>query len=348
MGHWAGDTSLLYSTTGGCLKSLYQLFLLLVSVLSAAPFAFAEDFPLRNWGRGPFEIEDPFPLALLHSHFLAQSPEVGEQGLASIEASFMWTNTSNSRGGSYRIDAETRVLRLQGSYVLFENFELSLSLPIVWRGGGILDSPIYEWHEFFGMSQGARPAFPRRGFELQGRNDDGSRFSIARQGTAFGDASVGFKHLLYDKEYAWSMMGDLRLPTGADDYGQDATDLTVGTLFSRRFDSFVAYLGGGYLFYGDENTSGVEFRQNRFAGFLTGEYEAFQAWSFILTLDLHSGLLKSVPDFPDYQFYIDVGAKVDVQETTTLEFALRENLGHQDSTADVAFFFSIRKDIGVL
>lgn len=320
-------------------------FLALAALFCVRPQISAADE--QNWGRGPIELEDQFPLALLHSTFIPTSPRVLDQGQCRARSSFGWTNTINQRRGSYLVDSEVRYATVGLSCSPVERLEVGLEQPLVWRGGGVLDHLIYEWHELFGLPQGPRDHNPDNRYEISGRSDEGEEFNLQKKGTALSDLTLRTKYLISPGNQsapAWSLVGSLRFPTGEDQYGQDSVDVTAGLLSSKRWGSLSLYGGVGYIFLGDPTTENFEFARNRGTAFSYIEYELIEELSLLAGLHWTTALTTEVPKFPDYELYLDIGAKIEFVRTWVLELLVRENPGAGKGTADVTFFAGLSKE----
>ena len=89
-------------------KPAYILLTLLFFVSSASA-----NPAYLNWNKGPVEIENQFPLAIIHSSFRPMSPEVLDQGASSVKAGLILSNTYIHEKGEYTIDAEYRSTTVQ-------------------------------------------------------------------------------------------------------------------------------------------------------------------------------------------------------------------------------------------
>ena len=71
----------------------------------------------------------------------------------------------------FLIDGETRTLDLSLTRGLSASTDVTLRLPLRWRGGGALDGFIDAWHRtfaFLGIADGDRPAFRQDAFRVEG------------------------------------------------------------------------------------------------------------------------------------------------------------------------------------
>ena len=299
------------------------------------------------WGRGPFGIRDQFPLALLKPGFRAESPEVLGEHNSLIRGNFILTNTINRKDRNYLIDSESRVLELELARGLTERFQVGLSLPIIWRGGGVFDSAIFEWHKLLSLPQGPRDDddIEDDEFKIEARTEDSERIGLETSGTRFGNALLMGKYLLTAGEPssapALSLRTELMLPSGADQYAVDGTMLGVNLDLSRRFEDFLLYGSVGYSYASDSSEHGFGFEQNRFAGAVSLEWEWCDSSSLILGVTVLNQLLDNVRHFPNYQIYLDTGIVFDISAHSTLELVLRENPAPDQGTADVSLMLGI-------
>lgn len=318
--------------------SAFAFFFLLSSSASAQS---------TNWGRGPIELADQFPLALPHADFTGGSPAVLPARHCRFHPGFAWTNTINQRR-NYLVDAEVRTANLALDCGTGNDFQLGFDLPIVYRGGGTLDHAIYEWHELWGLPQGPRddPGAREDRYAISGANGDGALFNWKEKGTKTGDVTLRAKYLVSpgdDRLPAFALTESLRLPTGAATYGQEAIDLVSGALFSKRWRNIALYTGAAHIFIGDAEIEGVHYARNRAALFSYAEYELSGSAALLAGLHASSRLVKDLPGFPDYELYLDLGGKLALPWGFEAEVLLRENPSPARGTADVTFFFGLNR-----
>lgn len=296
---------------------------------------------------GPIELRDQHPLALIHSSPTPTSPLTLEDGTYSTQLSFAWSNTLNRRRGNYLIDAETRVLDLRFRYGVTDRWEVGANLPVVYRGEGVLDPLIDDWHKMFGLPRGKRDKVPDNGFSLAGENEDGTEFDLHGDGTRFGTAELTSKVRLPDElPGTWASVFALGLPTGRNSYGHDGVDIGVGLVGTGRAGDLRGYWGASYFYYSDPHTDDLTFERHHGAAFLHGEYPVTANISLLVGTLLTTGLLEDVKRFPDYAIYLDTGFRWNLAAAYSLEFLLRENPAPRDGTVDVTglLAFTFRAD----
>ena len=300
------------------------------------PTSNAERAP--NYGRGPIQISDPFPLGQLAPSITADSPEVLRPGSAQIGSQFAWSNTLNKRGDSFTVDSETRVLATSFQYGLTPDLQAGVRVPVVWRGAGSLDNLIYDWHDFFGLPQGPRDdagAVEDR-YRIRGKTESGDPFELDETGTALGNIALTTKYQLSpgdDSRPAAALIGELTLPTAADEYGLEGIGLNLGGVLAKRYSRLIFYTGANYVFTSDSEVSNISYDHHRAAGFLSAELE-FEIISLHLGAQIASRLVDDISRFPNYEFYVDSGVTVPLGSRASLEAAVRENPAPSRGTAD--------------
>ena len=292
-----------------------------------------------NWGFGPPELENQYAFGLMHRSFSPRSPEVREEGSSTFTTRFAWSN-NYILDDSFVVDDETRYLDLKASYVPIKDLEISFSLPVLWRGGGVLDSFIEDWHDFFGLPGGNRDTAVDDSFSYSAFEDNGETFLITRDGYSLGTASLGAKYLLTPgtkNAPAWALTFDLGLPTARDSFGQENLDFIAGLIGSYNYSRFSFYWGGAYSLFLDDEIAGVNFEKHHAEGFLSIEYRILDSLAFVLSTYAHSNLIDNLDEHSSFGIYNDFAFIYRATEAMLLELLLRENPGGGDGTSDVTF-----------
>lgn len=309
---------------------------LLVLLAALLPRSAAADD--SAWGLGPIELGNAYPLARSHISAAPFSPETARAGTIELSGGFSWSNTFNIQKTHYRIDAETRTLELGAKYSRADDLEISLDVPVEYRGAGILDSAIDHWHQFFHLPRGGRNDRPADQFVISGINKDQSEFSFEDQGTRLGSIAVGVKKLLVrGAEDSPAVAGILRLglPTGSGGFSHEGLDFLAAVGASRRMDRLVVYGSAAYLYYSDVRVENVELQRHHGSASLTAEYELTPALSGLAGLTYYSNIARSIENFPDYSLYLDVGVKLKSAGALVWEVLLRENPSPRLGSTDV-------------
>ena len=157
----------------------------------------------------------------------------------------------------YVIDAETRVFDPKARIGLGSGFSLSLEQPIVWRGSGVLDQPIFEWHQAFGLPQGPRDlrSIEDDSYDIVLRTSDGENRRLRHKGTHLADLSMALDYQIREEtgnSPALLSKVALQIPTGAKEYRLEGWALSAA-LFAEKHWSALALYAGGSVFISKKN-----------------------------------------------------------------------------------------------
>ena len=297
-----------------------------------------EDSEDKNWGRGPIELRDIFPLNIGRLNYKPSSTEV--QNKANI--SFHFANTENTNASRYIIDAETRELSLNLKRLISDDLEFSFSLPLYWQGSGVFDSFIFDWHKFWGLPQGPRASTGNSEYNVSGLSS--RNFDIEQTEVKFGDTILGLKKLIStgsDALPAVSASVEARLPTGSNAFSPGSIDLTLDLLLSKKYNDLVLYSGIYYSYFHNQFFNDIRYKQDRYGGFMTFEYLYSERLSLLFTLLASSNLTSDIELFPNHQVYADFGFKYGLNQNLELELNLRENPTPSKGSSDVSSSFGL-------
>ncbi len=297
----------------------------------------------------PSEVATQHPLGMMHLSTTPRGTAVLEEGEVEVRLSGAISNTLNIETDIFRIDAETREGTLLLSYGLTPDLTASLRQSIDYRGAGWTDQGIDEWHKFYGLPRGPRRRTSKDKFIMEALTTDGSTFSLTRDGVAFSDLDIELKYLAWrspDGDTRVSVVPALRLPTGADTYGQDSVDAGLNLIASRTFGRFEVTGGLSYVYFLDQTLGELRFTENHYGAFFACEYHVTKNFALLVELIGESALLDNAVQYPDYQTYIDFGVSYRLSDGVLLEALLREDPAPEDSTADITVFGGVRWQFG--
>lgn len=141
--------------------------------------------------------------------------------------------------------------------------ELSIELPISYRGRGVMDDLIDAWHEVFGLQRGIRANYPAQGYRYVIATRDGLVYNGESDTLGIGDLAVTYKHPLWqdcDGEDAFSLRGSVKLPTGDPDkaLGSGNFDAGIGALWQKQLTPhWRGYASADYIFIGEPDWENV-------------------------------------------------------------------------------------------
>jgi len=311
------------------------------SGLSLDRIAIPLDLP-RPWGRGPLPLRDAMPLSAMRLALHPFSPDTALEGEPRGRVEATWSNTFLDNPDSL-VDSESLRAAFEVRDGVADGVDAGIEIPVVFRGGGTLDSVANFLHDAFGAPDGDRGESEDDRHEIV-VIDDG-RVSDLDSDSGLGDVIVSSKARLHEDEdglFAVALLTEMRLPTAADDLGADGFDVgaTLG-LSARLLESVFVYGGAGGTWFSDDRHEGFRFEPFRGYGFAAIEWQIFDWASLLLQADAATPLLEGPDGLDGWQSYVHMGAVADLGETTRLELAFVENLEDQDATADFALFAGV-------
>jgi len=312
-----------------------------VAVLAAAATRAAQ--PAPSGLEGPDAVRDQNPL--LRPYYLPTARLAPAQG-TDYGAGLAWSNTVNlpySATERLYVDEETAELDLRATW-RSGDWLAATEVPLVVRGGGILDGVIDDWHSLLGVNKGSRPYVQSNSYRITYQGLGQPPVSVAR-GAALGDIPLEAGRLLYGAPGAeLSAWLGVKLPSGSRDHatGSGSADValwlagghTVGTRVDLSLQAGVMRAGG----------NGEYTRIHREVGFgtLALAVRAGDAVSLIAQADAHSALPYSGLNFFQPALVGTLGARFRVGRNLALDAGFQEDLATNRSP-DITLYLALRR-----
>jgi Protein of unknown function (DUF3187) len=194
------------------------------------------------------------------------------------------------------LDGETQRLALLGRYAFADGWEVQLELPWQRQDGGVLDTVIDHWHDFWGMPDNGRGEARRDALDYR-YADPQLRFDLRQGSDGWGDTSLSLQHRLYrgaGVEAALALGYKFGSGEPAQFTGSGEDDAFATLRLSGQWGPSLAWHGQfGYLHAG--RIPGLEARQERDLWFAGGAlaWQLAPRWSLIGQLDAHAAPLDS-------------------------------------------------------
>jgi hypothetical protein len=156
-----------------------------VSVTAAALLAAA------SAQAGDVFVFPAFNHAALARHAPLPAPDGGSAD--GMRATLDWTSESHfdQSGNEFLLlDGEILRLGLQWRWT-WAGLQWNAELPLLVTGGGMLDSMIENWHDWFGLPNGGRDQIPRDRYRYQYLQGDRPVFDLDGSDAAIGDVRLG-------------------------------------------------------------------------------------------------------------------------------------------------------------
>ena len=198
------------------INKIYFTFLLIFSLsLLGDPYA-----PLN------FPSYNPFTLKFIHfdNRTLGNYQETNHLSISVENSSFAVKEKINN--DQLTLDGEIAKISINHFRKLSDNLTLNVSLPIYSFSRGFLDSPIEQWHDLFGLSDGSRVDLSKSqlNFEiLSGSNKE----RVHDSDIGIGDIQISTKLNFYSKNRSnLYLITSLEIPTGSKKkyFGNDEFD----------------------------------------------------------------------------------------------------------------------------
>ena len=270
---------------------------------------------------------------------------LGETGW-SIGAEVQWGNTAliqNSGIESLVVDAETREARVTVQRSINDRLAFQLQLPYRYTGGGNLDGFIDSWHDFFGMSEGARPQLPSDRLDIFYSRAGSPRLNMTSSVDGLADIQASLGYQVAPSFTAWL---SVKVPTGDADKltGSGATDVSVLLATERRLDDRWSVFGQGAVTYlGDGELLSDRQRSVVWSGLAGVGARAWRGLSLKAQIDAHSAAFDSNLDFLNEAIVLTVGGDYRFASGWRLDLGVSEDIAVERSP-DVVFVAGLKRD----
>jgi len=324
--------------------------LLLATAVAASTLAQTTDD-----ARGPAEIRDEHLLAQPRLTLPPLSPVTVPVGRWSFEVGALFSNSfaweqdvpgEHPATRSFLIDGEAHTLDLTVRHGLRSALDLSLRLPLRWRGGGVMDGLIDWWHATFSLPDGGRPLFPTNAFHVDGaRNDGGGRFSWDDEtGTGLGDLELATRWRFAGRaeDGSAALVARASLPTGTGPFAGSGPAGGLQLVGRQPLGSSVdLYAGLGGTLQPRGPVRGIAYEPARLHGFFAIEWRPWRPFSLVAETNAATRLVENIHAYPGTDWLLDVSGRLQLGERTRLDLGFTENFKDQLSTVDFALYAGI-------
>jgi Protein of unknown function (DUF3187) len=296
-------------------------------------------------GLGPLLLRAQSPVAILRLSPTPEVPETLQAGRWEVESLTSWNNYFDADPGRYTIDAETVRLSTTVGYGVSDRWDVRVSVPVSYRGGGVLDRFIEGFEGVIGMSNPDRKLAPRNRFLVEIHGRDGRVFRRAG-----GDAGWGLEDSVLAARYQLAP-GDashpailvavgIKLPTGreASLYSSGGVDVGAGIFLGQRLsDHFHLYGSFALMRYATMEMAGVQLTSAQESLFAALEYRHSRRTSWLLQTVVTTPGAEHFGGFSKRTYEVSAGFK----------HVLRPDLLEEASVSENLFIFDNSPDVGV-
>jgi len=323
-------------------RTIIALPLLLISV--SLPAAGVDGFALRN--------QHPF----LHVYGLPalQGAVLADPGKSQYGVTFTVVNNSelkDTEAESVIFDGETYFVDFNFRRRIHERLEIGIDVPLVRHSEGALDDMIYNWHDFWGISNSKRNGL-RNQLDHTYVNNGSIQQQITTSSSGIGDvqlsAAVPLVAAAEGSARRVTMRLSVKLPTGDSDdvHGSGATDAALGLYAedaTQLFGRELAYLGfAGVLALGDGDILPDRQKSAVPYGGLAATWHATGSFGITAQLQAQGAYIDSdLDELGGSSIQLAVGGVYHLaRHGISLRFALVEDV-ISDATPDFALYFGV-------
>ncbi len=295
-------------------------------------------------GLGPLRLRAQSPLAILRLSPTPETPATLRAGQWQLDLLTSWNNYFDYDPARYTIDAEMLRFALTGAYGVTPRLELRASLPLSYRGGGILDRFIENFEGLLKVPNEDRKRAPRNRYLILIRGSDGQVFERSGGDSGWGieDATAGARWQLARGSATTPAVAasfTLKFPTGRTSslFSSGGYDVAAGVSAGQKLGRFNLYGSLVAMHYATTQMAGIRLRSNQFSYFAGLEYRVSPRTSWLLQGLVTSPGAESFGDFAKNTYEVTVGFKHVVNPNLLLEASLLENLLIFDNSPDVGF-----------
>ena len=282
----------------------------------------------------PFLTRDQNPFTLVYGQPLPTPARLPPDGQLTYAVSLDISNTLNveSTGSeSLYADFEAYNFTLGGVYGLGQGWALKLDVPFLYRGGGVFDHAIDEWHKFFGLPRASRPGIADDQFRIRYSIGGTTRVDLASSRSGIGDIQLGLGRSLYQtEEHALSLWASIDLPAGdgGELSGNDDLDYAVWLAGARRVGRLsLMDTNLGIVLPGDSAVPGLQTEPIVWYGHAGAHIGLTDRLALKLQLAGHSGYYRETAlDFLGSAVVIVFGGAVNIGRCSALDIGFSEDI----------------------
>jgi hypothetical protein len=302
----------------------------------------------------PFEIRDQNLFNLIHGQSVPTDAALVPRSRARWSSSLIITNTTNIQSSNSRspgsediyLDYESWRINLGYQLGLNEDWNLRIDLPVVYQSGGIFDSSIDSWHQFFGLPRGQRPQVENNQYDIHYDIDSVSRINLTESSTSLGDLQLAAARRLIENENTQlSLWANIKLPTGDEDKlsSSGATDISAWLAMNHRLNQrWLLNLNGGSVIPGDDDYKNIPVSDYVLYGHAMLGWLLSDKFSLKAQFQGHSSYyeqsqLKILGD----TYLLTLGTSIKINQCQHLDFAFTEDI-KVDSSPDISLLINWR------
>ena len=244
----------------------------------------------------PFATRDQNILNLIHGQALPSNAALINEKEAKWSSSLTITNTLNAESSSDEsifLDYENYRLNLSYQYGLDKNWNIKFNLPVIYQAGGIFDSSINRWHDFFGLPEANRPFVENNQYDINYASQGKTFLNLNETNFSPGDLQIAVaRKLINDESTTISIWAALKLPTGNKNKvtSNGAADVSAWLAINQKLaNNWRLNINAGTTILGTDKYKGIDLSDNAIYGHVMLGWIVTDSINLKAQLQGHSG-----------------------------------------------------------
>ncbi len=244
----------------------------------------------------PFATRDQNILNLIHGQALPSNAALINEKEAKWSSSLTITNTLNAESSSDEsifLDYENYRLNLSYQYGLDKNWNIKFNLPVIYQAGGIFDSSINRWHDFFGLPEANRPFVENNQYDINYASQGKTFLNLNETNFSPGDLQIAVaRKLINDESTTISIWAALKLPTGNKNKvtSNGAADVSAWLAINQKLaNNWRLNINAGTTILGTDKYKGIDLSDNTIYGHVMLGWIVTDSINLKAQLQGHSG-----------------------------------------------------------
>jgi hypothetical protein len=302
---------------------------------------------------GPLRLVNQQPVQLLFLQPFPDRAYVTPFRHVEVDLNVALTNTLVGDQQDFTVNLDLEMVRtvIALRYGIYPNFEVGLSLPIIYTYGGILDDFIHGVERLFTPGKERRLRKNQVVGAFTSQVSRGDRVFIQGQDDALGIGDLVLQakaHLLHEQAWfpAVSLRAAVKFPSGDADraFGSGEFDGSIGILLQKALGRFTFYVNADVTFPGQAFDDVDVSLQPFFLGLFAVEFRVSRPVSLVLQLRGDTRPFHDTISILDKRIIeTHLGVNWEITRQLVLQAGVAEDqFDSACCSADVSFFLNLR------